>query len=133
MSSKTMSLVGVLGLLATGANAATVQSSNAVSAPTASSAKLVAAAARPQAGCTAALVKGHMPKLSTIRKAKTDAACQSYRYMQAGAAGGAAVGGGTSFVSSILPGALISAGVGAGVAYGVSEANKNDNSPGGNN
>jgi hypothetical protein len=142
MSSKTMSLVGALGLLASGANAATLHSADAVSAPRstvadASSAKvkLVTSTTSPKAGCFVAMVNGRMPKLSEIRKAKASSACASNHLAQAGGAAGAAGGAGGGIggaLGGVLPGALISAGVGAGVAYGVSEANKQDLSPGGN-
>jgi hypothetical protein len=132
MSSKIILIATALGLVASGANAATVRSADTVSAPraavNAAPAKLAAVAPRADVGCFVALQNGRMPKLSEIRKAKAASACTSNGYSKA--AGSTFFAGST--IASTLPSVVISSAVGAGVAYGVSEANKQDYSAGGN-
>lgn len=136
MSSKTIGLVAMLGLVASGANAATLRSADVVSAPrsTASEvapakAKLAASTARTDVGCFVPLKNGRMPKLAEIRKAKASSACGSNKL--ADASGGGVFSGIGAGIGGVLPTVLIGAAVGAGVGYGVSEANKQDYSPGG--
>lgn len=136
MSSKTMSLVGALGLLASGANAATLHSSEAVSAPRAavdsaasSKVKLVTPVATAKTGCFVPMVKGRMPKLSAIRKANASAACASNRLADGPSAPAPAAG--PSFATTLANDVGMIGASGA-VAYGVTEANKNDASSGGN-
>jgi hypothetical protein len=131
MSSKIILIAAALGLAASSANAATVRSADAVSAPSAAvnaaPAKLAAVAPRADVGCFVALQNGRMPKLSQIRKAKASA-CKSNGY----AAGGDSAVGVAQKTATNLTTVFLGAAAGAGAGYLVSDNNKQDYSAGGN-